>query len=192
VVFTASTPPPTGVSATAVSSTQIDVSWQSVDGSSAYRVEHSTAQTTWSTVATTTATSLSDTGLQANTTYQYPMMSIIASAESGPSMTASATTLPDTIAPSAPQQLTATPGQRKVTLAWIASTDKGGSGLSGYEIWRSTTGSQGAFTRITTTSALSVVNSGLSKNTTYWYYVTAVDGAQNRSAASGIVSAKPQ
>jgi fibronectin type 3 domain-containing protein len=120
------------------------------------------------------------------------MMSIIASAESGPSMTASATTLPDTIAPSAPQQLTATPGQRKVTLAWIASTDQGGSGLSGYEIWRSTTGSQGAFTRITTTSALSVVNSGLSKNTTYWYYVTAVDGAQNRSAASGIVSAQPQ
>ncbi len=51
----------------------------------------------------------------------------------------------DTTAPSTPAGLTASGGKRKITLAWSASSDTGGSGLAGYEVFRSATAS-GPFT----------------------------------------------
>jgi chitodextrinase len=88
------TPPstPTGLTATAVSSSQIDLSWNgSTDnvGVAGYRIYRGGIP-----VATVTATSYSDTGLQPSTTYDYTVAARDAAGnESPPSSSASATTL---------------------------------------------------------------------------------------------------
>ncbi|TDB73126.1 glycoside hydrolase family 9 protein, partial [Micromonospora sp. KC721] len=89
---------------------------------------------------------------------------------------------PDTTAPSAPGRpvasaLTAT----GVTLTWPASTDTGGSGLAGYDVTRTSAGSDPVVVA-TTTNSLTVT--GLTPERTYQFSVVARDGAGNRSAAS--------
>ena len=93
--------PPTGLTATAMSSSQINLSWTAPanNGGSAitgYKIERSTdSGTTWSTVQSNTAstsTTYSDTGLTASTTYMYRISAINSVGTSSPSNTASATT----------------------------------------------------------------------------------------------------
>src|SRR4029077_13924848 len=97
------TPPsvPTGLTAKAVSSSQINLSWTASSdnvGVSGYRVFRNGAQ-----IATTSATSFANTGLSPSTTYTYAVAAFDAagnvSAQSSP---ASATTpaAPDTTPPS--------------------------------------------------------------------------------------------
>jgi len=60
---------------------------------------------------------------------------------------------------------------------WAASTDTGGSGLKGYNVYR-----DGVFLKqVTTTSLLDTVSDPFK---TYTYTVSAVDGAGNESARS--------
>jgi spore germination protein YaaH len=100
-----------------------------------------------------------------------------------------ASTAPDTTAPSAPTNATATAGPRRATLRWTSSTDTGGSGLASYSIYRATS-SGGTYTKIGTPTTPSLTNSGLSSGVTYWYFVKARDGAGNLSAASNKVSVR--
>jgi N-acetylmuramoyl-L-alanine amidase/Fibronectin type III domain len=104
--------------------------------------------------------------------------------------TTTTTTAPaaDTTPPSTPGTLAATSGKRKITLTWGASTDAGGSGLAGYEIYRGDS-SGGPFTIMTTTTATRYNNGGLSSNRAYSYYVKAYDKAGNRSAPSNTATA---
>jgi spore germination protein YaaH len=94
----------------------------------------------------------------------------------------------DTVAPSAPASLAATAGRRRVALSWSASTDTGGSGLSGYRVLRATS-SAGPWTQLASTSGTSWDDEGLQRGRTYWYVVRAVDGAGNLSASSTAVGA---
>lgn len=95
---------------------------------------------------------------------------------------------PDTAAPGAPSGLSASGARGKITLSWSASTDTGGSGLAGYEIWRSSNGS--SFTLTARTGSSRYTDNKLPRRTAYWYYVIAYDGAGNRSAPSNTASAK--
>src|SRR5207244_3378784 len=88
--------PPTGLAATSVSSSQINLSWTapSDNGGSAitgYKIERSSdGGTTWTTlVANTgsTATSYSDTGLTRSTTYAYRVYAINSVGTNSPSNT---------------------------------------------------------------------------------------------------------
>jgi len=91
---------PTNLSATAVSSSQINLSWNtpSNDGGSTitgYKIERSTDGSNWSTIVTDTGTSRttnSNTGLSANTTYFYHVSAINSVGTGNSSNTASATT----------------------------------------------------------------------------------------------------
>lgn len=76
----------------------------------------------------------------------------------------------------------------EVNLRWTASTDTGGSGLAGYEIWRSTTGTADSFTKIAT--ATNITYSDKVAKGQYWYYAIATDKAGNRSNPSNTVSIK--
>ncbi len=111
----------------------------------------------------------------------------------------------DMIPPTAPFGLVAAPGVNSVGLTWTGSTDTGGSGLSGYSIYRqtgTTYGVQGTGDP-TLTSALPVLiadvaaaitsyNDATAKSgNTYYYYVRANDVATNVSARSNQVSAAP-
>lgn len=92
----------------------------------------------------------------------------------------------DTQPPTAPSNLTATAGKRKISLAWGASTDN--VGVTGYQVWRANSAS-GPFSLIATTTSLSYVNSGLTTGSTRSYYVVAVDAAGNASAPSNTATA---
>src|SRR5438093_798989 len=93
--------PPTGLTATAASSSQINLSWTAPtnNGGSAitgYKIESSTnSGSTWSVLVSntgSTGTAYSDTGLSPNTTYSYRVSAINSVGTSTPSNTASATT----------------------------------------------------------------------------------------------------
>ncbi|GAA4069108.1 cellulase family glycosylhydrolase [Actinomadura miaoliensis] len=86
---------------------------------------------------------------------------------------------PDTTAPSTPgtpsaSNITAT----GATLTWSASTDTGGSGLAGYDVYRADG------TLLGQTATTSIALTGLTPDTRYQVYVRARDGAGNQSAPS--------
>ncbi|GAA3727613.1 cellulose binding domain-containing protein [Salinactinospora qingdaonensis] len=98
----------------------------------------------------------------------------------------SATGGDDTTAPSVPgdpsaSNVTAT----GATLSWDASTDTGGSGLAGYEVYHETSSGDELVASPSTTSTNL---SGLAPETEYTYHVVAVDGAGNTSEASATVT----
>jgi hypothetical protein len=99
-----STPPaptapaaPTGVTATAVSPSQINLAWNASTGASGYQVQRSANGTTgWTTVGSSTTTSFADTGLLASTTYFYQVFATSSAGSSPPSVVVSATTTTST------------------------------------------------------------------------------------------------
>src|SRR5438552_2572139 len=178
------TPPtvPTGLTASAVSSSQINLSWTASSdnvGVSGYRVYRNGTQ-----IATTSATSFANTGLSPSTTYSYTVAAYDAAGNlSAQSSSASATTPapPDTTPPSVPTGLTASAvSSSQINLSWTASSDN--VGVSGYRVYRNGT-------QIATTGATSFANTGLSPSTTYSYTVAAYDAAGNLSAQSSPASA---
>ncbi len=71
------------------------------------------------------------------------------------------------------------------TLSWTASTDSGGSGLAGYNVYRE----QGATDpQLGQPATNSITLTGLSPSTQYQVYVRARDGAGNLSGNSGLVT----
>jgi lysophospholipase L1-like esterase len=200
VVFatTATTPPaaPATLTATAVSASQVDLSWSAVADATGYRVERSTDGASWASLAETAGgvTSHSDTGLASGTTYHYRVVATNAGGESPPSPVATATTpaAGDLTAPTAPTGLKAASAKRKVNLSWASSTDAGGSGLAGYRVSRATAGSSGPFSPIATTTTASYSDTTVTSKVTYWYWVTAFDGAGNESQPSGVVAVTPK
>lgn len=94
------------------------------------------------------------------------------------------TTVPtDTTAPSVPGGL-ASPSQTasSIVLSWSASTDTGGSGLAGYDVYRN-----GGL--VGSPTSPSYTDAGLAASTTYTYRVRARDNAGNVSAQGTQVSA---
>jgi chitodextrinase len=180
------TPPstPAGLTATAVSSSQISLSWTaSTDdiGVTGYRVYRGGVLLT----TLGAVTSLQNTGLSPSTSYSYTVQAIDAAGNaSGQSAAASATTpaAPDTTPPSTPAGLTATAvSSSQISLAWAASTDD--IGVTGYRVYR------GGVLLTTVGAVTSLQNTGLSPSTTYSYTVQATDAAGNASAQSAAVSA---
>ncbi len=159
-------------------------------------MERGTGNTGWASVATVGADVLaySDTGLQAASTYSYRVVAGNAGGDSPPSAVATAQTdaAADTVPPTAPTGLKASSPKGKVNLSWTSSTDSGGSGLTGYTVWRSTNGASGSFIAVGTSAVTSYSDAGVTGNVDYWYRITASDGAGNRSQPSNVVSARPK
>jgi hypothetical protein len=89
----------------------------------------------------------------------------------------------DSLAPSAPAWSAATAGRSAVMLSWSPSVDGGGSGLAGYEVFRSAS-PVGPWAKVATTTATTWVDRTVSRLRVYWYVVRAYDQAGNRSANS--------
>ena len=94
--------------------------------------------------------------------------------------------------PSAPQKLTSSPGNRRVTLEWDAPGDDGGTPVTGYKIYRGTT-SRGEKTLLTTVgNVLTYTDKNVTNNQTYYYDVSAVNSVGEGIRKSNEVSATPE
>ncbi|WP_344977535.1 glycoside hydrolase family 9 protein, partial [Salinactinospora qingdaonensis] len=92
----------------------------------------------------------------------------------------------DTTAPTVPGEPSASDvTSTEATLSWGASTDSGGSGLAGYEVYRETSSGDEL---VASPSGTSTTLSGLEPETEYTYHVVARDLAGNTSEASASVS----
>src|SRR5207245_2051721 len=156
--------PPMGLAATAVSSSQINLSWTAPNnGGSAitgYKIERSAdGGSTWSTIVSNSgsnATTYSETGLAHPTTYTSSVSALTSVGTGSPSTATSATTL--AVAPSSPTGLTASAAfSSQINLTWSAPADNGGSAITGYKIERSTDGG--------TTWSILVANTGITPTT---------------------------
>src|SRR3712207_395566 len=74
-----------------------------------------------------------------------------------------------------PTNLTATPGDSKITLSWSAV-----SGVVSYRVKRSTVNG-GPYSTIANPTTTSYVNTGLTNGTTYYYIVSGVNNGGNES-----------
>jgi uncharacterized repeat protein (TIGR03806 family) len=202
---TATTPPtssgdvtapsiPLNLIAAATSSTSIHLNWgASTDnaggsGLATYTVLRDGIQVAQVPVGTL---SFVDSALSASTMYSYTVRAVDnAGNASMDSLIARATTPPtstgDTIAPSVPLNVAATPlSSTSVRLTWSASADNtGGSGLASYRVLRGSTQ-----VALIAAGTLAFTDTGLSASTLYSYTIRAVDNAGNVSVDSAVASA---
>ena len=177
---------PSGLVALTVSSSQINITWQDnssdESGFMVQRASSSSGPWTQIGIVGSNVTSCAHTGLTASTTYYYRVCAYNASGNSVFSSVTSAVTpaAPDTTAPSIPTGVIATAtSTSQVSVSWNVSTDSGGSGVAGYQVYRDGT-------LVTTTTSASYSDSGLSATTLYCYTIVVSDNAGNNSSASSV------
>lgn len=195
---------PTGLSATAISGTQIDLSWTAPasDGGSpitGYKIERETGVGNgWDLIVSdtgSTSTTRSDEGLSQGQEYNYRVSAINAIGTGSPSTAASDTTDAAT-APGAPTSLSAVADSpSSIALSWVAPVSDGGSPITGYKIEREspTGGGFSVLVADTGNSALSYRDDGLSGTTQYNYKVSAINaiGTSSASSASAATTTSP-
>ncbi len=180
IEYTAQAAPatPTGLAATAQSSSSVGLSWNPSAGATSYLVQRGTT-----TIATVASTSHVDTGLSADTTYSYRVIATNSNGSSAPSSSVAVTTPAAPAPPPAPgaPQLSAV-SSTSVQLGWTAV-----SGATEYEVRRDGQA-------VTTTSSTSYLDTGLSPETSYSYRLVATNGSgssQPGPAASVTTPAAP-
>jgi chitodextrinase len=187
---------PTGLSAKAAGSAQVDLAWTaSTDnvGVTGYQILRCTGSTctTFAQVGTSTLTSFSNTGLTASTTYRFRVRAVDAAGNvSGNSSTVNATTAaaPDTTPPSVPAGLAAVAASpTQISVSWTAATDN--VGVTGYQLERCSGSGCSAFAQIAAPTGTSFNDTALTASTSYSYRARAVDAAGNLGAYSLVASA---
>ena len=179
---------PSNLAATAVSSSQIDLSWTASTGTvTDYRVERSTTTGTgFVEIASISGTTYQSTALTASTQYFYRVRACNTGGCSAYSNEASATTqAAPPAAPGAPSNLAATPASSsQINLTWAAASGT----VDSYKIERKTGG--GAFAEIASLAGGTLAHSdmGLAATTPYDYQVRACN-AGGCSAYSSMASA---
>jgi chitodextrinase len=172
---------PTGLQAEAVSSTQINLSWNaSTDnvGVTGYKIYRNTTFT-----ATTSDLNYSDNGLSQNTEYQYQVSAIDDSANESNLSDPVFETTPastDEESPTIPTGLQAEAvSSTQINLSWGASSDN--TGVAGYKIYR-----DDSFVGLS--DSLSYYDTGLITGNTYVYNVSAFDTSGNESDQSSEIT----
>lgn len=164
--------PPTALKA-AAGNAQVTLTWTGAAGATGYRVYRSTSSGgAFESIAPgVSGTSYSDRTVVNGTTYYYVVTATNTYGESGRSGEVSATPQAPQV-PAVPANLTATPGKKKITLAWTGS-----AGATSYTVKRSDR-SGGPYTVIASgVTATSYTNSGLRTGITYYYVVAAMNAA---------------
>lgn len=182
---------PANLAATAVSTSQINLTWSDSDTETGFKIERCTSAgcTNFAQVATVGAnvTSYANTGLAASTSYSYRVRAYNLVGDSGYSNTATAVTQAAPTLPAAPTNLVATAvSKSQINLTW---TDNA-TNETGFYVERCKGSTCTNFARIATVGAnvTTFSNTGLSKGTTYRYRVQAYN-AGGVSAYSNIAMA---
>lgn len=133
------------------------------------------------TIATQEGRTFTDLLLVNGTTYNYTVVAVDGSGNVSAASSVSATPA-DTIAPSVPTGLTATPGDSQVSLSWTPSTDN--AAVTGYRVYR-------GGVLVASPSTPYYADTSVTNGVSYSYTVVAVDSSANASGASAPASATP-
>ena len=182
---------PTNLTASAVSSSQIGLSWTAstanapITGYLVYR--ENPGSTTFVQVGTTNGgtTSYTDSGLTTGSTYSYEVQATDSAGNSPFSNVATATPQA-TQGPTAPTNLIATGGAAQISLSWNASVDS--KGVTGYLVYRENPGSN-TFSEVGSATSTTYTDTGLAPSSTYSYEVQATDAAGILSPFSNVATA---
>ena len=154
-----------------------------------YNIYHTTTSGSgYILLGTSTTLSYNDTGLTNGHTYYY-IVSATNIAGTGVNST-EVNDIPATV-PSVPQSLQAQTGNAYISLLWTAPTSTGGSAITGYNIYRSTTNdSNFVLVKSLGANSFSYTDNGLTNGQEYYYVVTSTNKA-GESAYSNEISASP-
>ena len=188
---------PQNLDTTAISATAIDLSWDVSSDNTAvtgYKIFRDGTE-----IADAATNSYRNNGLTASTTYAYRVAAYDAAGNlSGQSSSSSATTqvAPDIEAPTIPQNSNATVvSANEVALSWEDSSDN--TAVTGYKVYYKQgdmsspldgTGATEGSSPVDVGDVITTSVSGLTRDTTYYFAVTAYDAAGNESSYSNIVS----
>ncbi len=186
---------PTGLVASAVSVSQINLGWNDAStNETGFKVERSSSATGPFTLLTTVGagvTTYSNTGLTASTPYYYRVCATNTAGDSAYATASAATLAPPVVIPAAPTGLAASAmSSSQINLSWTDAS----SNETGFKVERSASES-GPFTLIATVGAgvTSYNNTGLTALTTYYYRVCATNtaGDSGYATASAATTAVP-
>ncbi|MBM3904425.1 MAG: fibronectin type III domain-containing protein, partial [Thaumarchaeota archaeon] len=203
--FAATAPdPPTNPSATAVSSTQVNIFWSppANDGGGAitgYKIEYKIGSGSYSILVANTGsqsvTYYSHTGLTSGNTYTYKISAINSIGTGNPSAEVSATPSSSSTGtlPGAPTNLVgvaASPTQ--ANLSWTAPANSGGYPITGYKIeYRIGSGSYTTLADNTLNTTPTYSHTGLTTNQVYLYRVYTVTAFGTSTQPSNEVVVQP-
>jgi fibronectin type 3 domain-containing protein len=137
--------------------------------------------------------SCTDTGLTNGQTYYYIVSAVNSAGQSPPSNPATATPTGSTVAvPSAPLNLTASPGNGQNSLSWSPPSSNGGAVIISYRVYRGTNASNTSLIIVggcaTLGAVLSCTDTGLTNGQQYYYTVSAVNNAGQGQSSSGVTA----
>ena len=159
------------------------LTWNAVEGATSYRIYRSTSRGSgYSLLGTTTATSYTNTGAKAGTTYYYRVKACNDAGLSSYSNVVSGKVKSVTPKPAAPVvKIGHSSTSGKPMLTWNAV-----SGATSYKVYRATS-QNGTYSLLGTVTTTSYINTGAKDGVTYYYKVKAVNSA-GESAYSNTVS----
>ena len=162
------------------------LTWRAMYGATSYRIYRSTSRGSgYSLLGTTTATSYTNTGAKAGTTYYYRVKACNDAGLSPYSNVVSGQVKSVTPKLSAPVvKIGHSAASGKPMLTWNAV-----SGATSYKVYRATS-KNGAYSVINTTKALTYTNVGAALGTTYYYKVEALNASGKSMGFSAIVEGK--
>lgn len=188
---------PTSVTATTMSSSQINLAWAIVSTATGYNVYRSTtspvAITAGNKITATPVATLTyndTTGLAASTAYYYKITAVNPTEGAASAEATATTSAPAAVAPAAPTGATATAiSATQINLTWASVPT-----ATGYNVYRSTAASVTitAGNKITATPVATLTynnSTGLTASTPYFYKVTAVNSAGESASGSNEVTA---
>ncbi len=166
----------------------VTLTWTASAGATGYNVKRATTSggpyTQLAQLSAAASSGYTDSSVTNGTTYYYVVSATNSTGESANSAQVSATPSAPIVAPAAPTNLAATPGNAVVTLSWTAS-----AGATGYNVKRATTAG-GPYTQLAAPTANGYTDSSVTNGTTYYYVVSATNSA-GESANSAQVVAVP-
>lgn len=173
---------PMGLTAAAANA-QVNLTWNTSSGATAYYVKRSTTTGgPYTQIATPTTTSYADNSVTNGTKYFYVVSAYNSYGQSANSAEVNATPMAPP-PPNAPTGLQATAGNTQVSLTWTAS-----AGATSYHVKRGTT-SGGPYAQVSAPTAANFTDVGLTNGTSYYYVVSALNAAAespNSSQASAM------
>ncbi|NOV01767.1 fibronectin type III domain-containing protein [Paenibacillus planticolens] len=183
-------PPPSSPTGLTVvnpgSNANVNLSWTAASGAASYTIKRGTQSGIYTDLATipSVSTTYADTAAVNGTQYFYVVTAKNAAGIESASSSNEVWDTPVLPRPNAPTGLTANAGDTQVTLNWTAAVE-----AQSYTI-KYATASGGPYTSVTGIASNSYTLKGLTNNTTYYFTVSAVNGA-GTSQDSAEVQATP-